>query len=318
MGGAPADDRADQRFVVPCEIIWYKERPLVGLAEVSLAELDQPYWLRTIKQRQLVALRSLDDPAPDGADFSPRGMIYSLGRCGTTLVAALLSLLPDVYVLREPHLYSTLFAPADVTAADRIRWLRNLGAAYATGLGARAQHLVMKWESPAIFRRGLVSAAFPGVPALFLWRDPVEVLVSMCASRPSMNQRFRMEWFSADLKPDYELSPSARESVDFMARMLASFCDGMAGMTDVRMLDYRSLPGAAWSKICPFFGFSVGEDDRLRMVDLARFDAKSPQLRAFHDDSPLKQQRADATVRALADRFIVPRLKRLEAVLRPL
>ena len=303
-----------ETFAVPCELVWCNKTPLVGFAEVDGDELQRPFWYQTVKRRRLVALRTLDDPALDDAAVAPAGMIYTAGRSGSTLLSALLSVLPGVHALREPAMYRELLEQS--AAGARTRWIRNLTTVYRQALGVR--RLVIKWKPFVAFHHAEMSAAFPGVPAVFVYRDPVEVALSFCDFPPPMNESFRTEWFPDDIKPSTPDSLEARRQADFAVRVIAAIYDAIGNANEIRMLDYRSLPQAAWTKVAPFFGLDVDESDRRRMAELARFDPKAvPEKREFKDDSRPKQDRAGAELRALVDRLVGGRYGRLQA-LRPL
>ena len=314
LGGMP-----DETFVVPCEVVWYKDKPLVGYAEVEGSELLQPFWVETVRRRKLVTLRPLDDIAAEPAHFRLAGMILAMGRCGSTLLSTLLSSLPGVYVLREPTPFFDLLDRSRGAPAERLRWVQRLMAAYGNAFGGRLRHLVIKWAPFAVFYANEITAAFPGVPAIFMHRDPVEVLVSLYERPARMNEVFLPEWFSDELRPQGLNASDARSDPDLTARMIAAVCDAMCGTKDLRLLDYRSLPEAAWSKVAPFFGLDANDAERLRMTELAKFYAKSvSRKQEFKGDSQAKQVRADEAMRTLARRFVEPRLEHLKTVLRPL
>jgi hypothetical protein len=306
----------DDRVAVPCELVWYKDRPLIGFAEVGGDELKRPFWFQTVKRRQLVALQPLDDPQE--AQCPPDGMIYTVGRSGSTLLSALLSVLPGVYALREPELYRELLGGGRGTAADRVRWLRNLTAIYRSALAGRARHLVIKWKPFFVFFHAEISAAFPGVPSIFVYRDPIEVALSFCDHPPLMNQSFAMEWFPDDLRPAEAVPLEARRRADFAVRVIAAIYDAMAEAPEIRMLDYRALPQAAWSNVAPFFGLEVDDGCRRQMAELARYDPKAvPEKKEFRNDCRDKQDRAGADLRELVRRLAQPRFERLGEI-RPL
>jgi hypothetical protein len=319
MSPVPSAMPSEATFVVPCEIVWYHDNPLVGFAEVGAGELSLPFWTRTVKKRRLAALRPLDEIVPDPSYPHLTGMIHQMGRCGSTLLSLQLSALPGVYTLREPHLFFEVLDKSRGSASDRIRWLRCLVAAYGSTLGAHWTQLVIKWAPFATFYAADIAAAFPGVPTILLHRDPIEILVSLCEDPPQMFTVFQAEWFSAGLKPDDFDASKPRRDADMAARMIAAVCDAMAATQGVRSLDYRSLPRSAWDKVAPFFGLSVDDDRRRKMMELSQYHSKSvSKKRAFESDSLAKQSRASEELRTLARRFVEPRLERLKTLLQPL
>jgi hypothetical protein len=310
---------ADAKLAVPCEIVWYHDNPLLGFAEVGADELAVAFWAKTVRQRRMAALRPLDEIVPEPSQPRLTGMIHQMGRCGSTLLSLQLSAVPGVYTLREPSLFFEILDKRRGSAADRIRRLRSLAAAYGGTIGAYYPQLLIKWAPFAAFYAADIAAAFPDVPAIFLHRDPTEILVSMSEDPPPMFNVFQADWFSPGLKPDDFDAAKPRRDADTAARMIAAVCDAMAAAPGMRSLDYRRLPQAAWDAVAPFFGLSVDDERRRKMMELSKYHAKSDaKKRLFVSDSLAKQSRAGEELRTLACRFVEPRLERLKVLLQPL
>jgi hypothetical protein len=77
-----------------------------------------------------------------------------------------------------------------------------------------------------------------------------------------------------------------------------------------RLIEYRDLPGAVFDDVLGHFGLRCGADARERMRDVARFDAKRPDV-PYADDSERKRHGADEETRALAG-LLAPLYARLE------
>jgi hypothetical protein len=91
-----------------------------------------------------------------------------------------------------------------------------------------------------LFRR-----AFPSVPWIFLYRDPVEVLVSQLRM-PGIQMVPGM--LGADL---FDLAPShdGHDRADYCARVLARICEPVKqhySKDAALMVNYRDLPQAVW------------------------------------------------------------------------
>ena len=118
----------------------------------------------------------------------PTGFIFHMSRCGSTLVAQLLAALPQNIVISEAGpvdavLRANWYDP-NITSAQRIAWLRALLSAYARPRHGE-QHFYVKFDSWHTLELPLIQAAFPDVPWIFLYRDPVQVLVSHQRQRGS-------------------------------------------------------------------------------------------------------------------------------------
>ncbi|HEX4739089.1 MAG TPA: hypothetical protein VH331_16170 [Allosphingosinicella sp.] len=238
-----------------------------------------------------------DEPLPE-----PDGFIFHMSRCGSTLVAQMLAALPGSEIVSEA---SPLDAVARHAAfgdgTDAAAMLRAMAGA----LGRRGgRPFVVKldfWQALAL---ALYRRAFPTVPWLFLFRDPVEVLVSQ------MNRRGAETM--PGIMPELGVDPAAPEPVQ-IAQALARICEAAADAAAAGgglFVDYADLPEAVFSAILPHFRVDPGETRPLMAAAAAR-DAKTPS-QPFESDAQTKRAQADEEIRA-ASRLLESVHERLTA-----
>lgn len=250
--------------------------------------------------------------APRLPEVAPSGFIFHMSRCGSTLVSQMLAAAARNIVVSEA-------APIDVAVqlgraaphepGDRqTAPLRAMIAAYGRKRSGDENRYFIKldcWHALALplFRR-----AFPEVPWVFLYRDPVEVMVS------------QMREPGAQLVP--AIVPPSYYGIDghgmrddvYCARALDQICStaadrlGDGGLA----LNYRELPDALWTRILPHFGVAHDGGEREAMTLAAGRDAKSPHL-TFAGDSDDKQRAAQPAIRACAELYLGATYRRLEA-----
>lgn len=114
--------------------------------------------------------------------LQPSGFIFHMSRCGSTLLTQMLAAPPSDIVVSEADpidavVQARLRRP-DLSQDRQARWLASIiGALGRKRRGDERAYFIKldSWHSQELplFRR-----AFPTVPWLFLYRDPVEVLVS--------------------------------------------------------------------------------------------------------------------------------------------
>ena len=243
---------------------------------------------------------------------APDGFIFHMSRCGSTLVAQMLAALSDSIVIAEaPPIDAVLQFGRGGDDDEAARALRAMILAFGRRRSGRERRYVVKldcWHTLALpaFRR-----AFPDVPWLFLYRDPVEVLVSQ------MRQR-GMQMVPQFLPPGfYGIDPAAVSALDedYCARVLAAVC--RAALDHRRLggglcVNYRDLPGAVATTILPHFGLSCGDDELAAMWGRAVVHAKSPGV-PFAPDAESKRRAATDAIRSAADRHLGEIYGRLEA-----
>ncbi|KQY92588.1 aspartyl beta-hydroxylase [Caulobacter sp. Root1455] len=242
--------------------------------------------------------------------LEPAGLIFHMSRCGSTLAARMLAASPANVVLSEAAPLDAVVRRADLDDDAKVAQLRAMVAALGQARNGESR-LFLKldcWHSLdlPLFRR-----AFPDTPWVFLYRDPVEVLVSHTRRRgiqmtPSL---VPPATFGIDL-------PDGVPNDDYCARVLAAVCAGAARHHPAgggRLVNYRQLPEALFTEILPHFGIAVSETEAQAMRAAALRDAKAPE-QAFAPDGQDKQQAATPALRAICERRLGEVYRRLEAM----
>jgi hypothetical protein len=232
--------------------------------------------------------------------LAPDGFIFHMSRCGSTLVAQMLAALDGAIVISEaPPIDSILQygRGADIAAATEA--LRAMVLAFGRKRAGAERRYFIKldcWHTLAlpIFRR-----AFPDVPWLFLYRDPVEVLVSQ------MRQR-GMQMVPQFLPPSFYGLDAAESTMDenYCARVLAAVCRAAlkhSGLGGGLMVNYRDLAEAVFTAALPHFGISCTRTERDRMLQVTLTDAKAPGLPFAADAATKRRAATDAIRHAAAD-----------------
>ena len=244
----------------------------------------------------------------------PEGFIFHLSRCGSTLVSQMLAALDQNVVVSEAGpidavVQAALLRP-DLSEDAHALLLKWIVGALGQPRHGDERHLFVKldcWHTVALplFRR-----AFPDVPWTFLYRDPVEILVS------------QLEMPGAQMIPgmvplplaDIERSLYPMKPEEYYAHVLARICEPVAAHGSAGLLvNYRDLPSAVWTAIMPHFGMACSESDRAVMAQAARYDAKAPGFE-FAADSEAKQKAATAATRAAVAQCLSGVYARLEAM----
>jgi hypothetical protein len=224
---------------------------------------------------------------------TPAGLVFHMSRCGSTVAARMLAALPGRRAVSELRVFDEALQLDQLLPAlaprDHAAILRALLAAFAGAF--------VKLEAWHAMLLPLFRAAAPTVPWVFLYRDPVEVLVS----------HTRSSAMHVDILPAHYGALST-------AQALAAICDAAAARSrDGGLLaDYRELPGAVADRMLPHFGIVCGESERALVARAAHTDAKAP--RAFTPDSAAKQREAGDALREAAERELVPAYRRLQTL----
>lgn len=305
----------------PVDVSWEENPPVVEWRYLGSTPFEEPFFFQTVARvtasdpsrtplrTPIDVLEGFDKEV--GGDL-PTGFLFHMSRCGSTLATRLLASSPQNLVLSEPGAVNQILgAPATIPKPVRIQWLRGLVRALDQRQPRHQEHFFVKFSSWSVTESKFIKEAFPEVPCCFLFRDPVEVMVSLLGDPPG--------WLSAAMNHDRARRTSSGAPVptpeESCARLLAHFCrTALQGVgPDTLFLDYRSLPAAVWQAMASHFRIGFTPLEIERMGELAKVDAKDIQgLRRFEGDSLVKQRKASDLIRAMAAKWLGEPIRQLE------
>ena len=310
----PAPERPDLLDgFVPAAVHWFEGAPVVTWCRLDAQRFGEPFFEETLRvaqrlpfNRALAPLTTLRDlPARDAQRPGLRiaGFVFHLSRCGSTLVAQAFAALPQVLVLSEPPPLDAIVRAHEqlpgLARTTQVAWLRAMLAALAQPR-ADEEQVVVKLDAWHASHLDLIEAAFPGVPWVFLVREPADVLVS---------HRHQYSFMMAALNAPSLLGCTPQAAMrmhqdEYRAQVLGRILTAMVerGAGD-RTIDYRALPAAIWETIAPRFGIALSDGDRARVRAAATRNAKVPD-QSFVPDTEAKRRDVDEVVRACAARWM--------------
>lgn len=240
--------------------------------------------------------------APDGVDLrAPAGFVFHQSRCGSTLVAQMLAADPRNVVISEAAAIDSIVqlaaARTDVPTEQRVALLRMIvGTLGRDRLDGGGQYVVKldSWHTLAL---PLFRLAFPDTPWIFLYRDPVEILVSHAHMAGAQTVPGAMPFEPYGIENAAEMLPD-----DYAARALGRTAAAVIehlGLGGGMLVNYAELPDAVETRILPHFGIVPDEQARAALAAASTRNAKAPSER-FARDSDKKQQAANDALRANA------------------
>lgn len=249
------------------------------------------------RQSGLDMLRQRADKHPG---LPLQGIVFHMSRCGSTLAAQWLTALPDSVVLAEPEPLDTLLQwPESESTAETVRALL---AALGQPRRTSDRRLFLKTDCWHMVHIDRLLTAFPGVPWIFLYRDPVEVLVSH--QRMPGWHLVPGSMTGHGLHPPAELSNSPLEHGAWvLSVVMARARQAMLGHGNGLLLKYSELPAALESKLAVHFGIAPNPTDRAALHAVSRRHAKQ-QHAVFQPDAAEKRAAADTEVLELAARWL--------------
>ena len=303
---------------VPARVTYPEGTPRADWVYVTSRRSPEPFFADTLRHAlRLPLARALRHQGPlvsPRIGLAPSAFIFHLSRCGSTLTSHMLAALDRAVSISEAPalddvLHADLHVPG-VSEEEQVRWVRTVVSALGQAQAGQELYFV-KLDSWHIHKLPLLRRAFPVTPWLFLYRDPVEVLVSQLRSPGQFALPGAMPPAMLEMGVE-DITRYGR--ADWCARVLAGFCRAALryGPADNGLyVNYTQLPEAVWTTVARHCGVRFSASEITRMRQAASFDAKQPAAR-FQADTWDKQQAATATVRALADTLLMPLYRELE------
>jgi len=310
---------------VPARFFWREGKPIVDWCYLGAQRFEAAFFEQTIgkcmnrpfnllfrHQTPIEVLEQLQQTRPG---IAPTGFIFHMSRCGSTLVSQMLKAVPTNVVVSEARpIDATLraqFAVTETTDDERITWLRWMVSALGQRRLGGEQHFFVKFDAWNTLDLPLIRQAFPDVPWIFLYRDPVEVLVSHFSNRGAhmIPGVLTPTLFGMDVQTAFSLQPE-----DYCAKVLASICAAALQHHEDggRLISYRELPEVVPESLLKFFNLHYSDEEIAGVRAAAKRDAKNSSA-PFQSDSQKKRDKASDAIRDAAEKWLYPIYEDLEA-----
>ena len=245
---------------------------------------------------------------------APTGLIFHSSRCGSTLVANACRALSDSIVLSEPYPIDKLVARFITDANDSVKeklysvFLRATVNALAQRRTGNERRLFIKFSVCGASQLERITRIWPNVPWIFLYRDPVETIVSNMKTVPAwlLDQDHRILAHITGTSPEDVAQMSLEE---LCARSIGSFFTTASGAHTLAngnsmLLNYNQLSVPALISILNFFKVQASNEEWERIAGGSRNYSKEVSgAREFTPDADAKQRVASDLVRKMAERW---------------
>lgn len=318
---------------LPVEMILGPHEPLITWRDMRGVSLDEPFFHQTVARARErfgdhgECTTGLDELLLLGKHIEhlePKGFIFHTSRCGSTLIANVLRAIPNSTVVAEAQpIYTALWLHHAAENAQRTHALmrgvvlKSLVTVMGQRRSAADQNYFVKLSHWDVLQIQQIKRIWPGVPWIFAFRDPVEVIVS--------NLRDSPEWISHDTAPrDAATKLGIDESVirrmsreEICARMFSQLCNVAADAAgqETLFVNYDRLSEDTLHRIVNFFGIEPSASESKAINEVASVYSKDPQKsRFFEDDSSAKQRVASEAVRAMAEKYALSAYRRVSEI----
>ena len=312
---------------MPIGIVWNAGQPRIDWCYFGENRFTDPFCEQTIS-------RVLHDPFPClfrhhtpfavaeelstlDPGIRPTGFIYHMSRCGSTLVSQALASLPSNIVVSEPPILDEALrafrAPVRVDPEIRVQWVRWIVSALGRRRFPRESRFFVKLDCWSICDFPLVREAFPDVPWIFVYRNPLEVMVSQ-SSEPF---RLMVPGYLDPALLGIDLAEAGRmPRHEYCARVLSLILENALRQMEPHhgvLVEYRQLPEAVWTRIADAFSVTFTSAELESMQAASRIDAKSPYFE-FASDTERKHREATPPLREACAKWLDGAYRRMETL----
>ncbi|CAM9319570.1 unnamed protein product [Ectocarpus fasciculatus] len=272
------------------------------------------------------------DANPQGY-LEPTGFAFHMSRCGSTLTANLMGSSPYNIVYSEskpPVAVMSLCDQVGCTDEQRVAALRTV--ILAMGKTSFHKHMFFKFQSSQTRLIHYYRKAFPNTPWVFVYRDPVPVMMSLLGFKAGMRQRPSRSTpclRSKGAPPDETAkllgmsTSEAKNAPDerYCAAHLATLVESALGSVDDaaangeaggHAVDYETLPNAIVPVMSDLFKAPLTPEEEYYALEISSWYAKSRgEAYNFSPDTKAKEDHASPEVEQAASSILEPFYSRL-------
>jgi hypothetical protein len=277
-------------------------------------DMQEPFFEQTVQEARLAGARVVRthlDALQGARGLRPSGFLFHVSRCGSTLLMNMLKQSPRVTAVSEPAILYHVLA---TTWREQSSYSAALLAGAVSALGQKRtggeEFYVLKLTSEACLVLPRILAVFPDVPKVFLYRDPLEVLVANMEN-PAQSWIYMDPFVGISRTELTEVNTPLENCAIALSRKYENALNHAASFA--RLVNYSELSEEVFRDLLGVFGIRVSEAEIGQMMSEKNRNAKN-RGRAFSPDGSAKATKASSKVRAAADRYLGDVYARLEAL----
>lgn len=246
-------------------------------------------------------LKLLETPDLYADALAPSGFIFHVGRCGSTLLAKVLSSLDRHIVIKEAEPVQQLLGVEyeEAFRDHRASYFQSLLNIYGHRRLPVHERFFVKFSSNHVKRLEMIRGLYPGVPWLFLFRNPYEIIPTslegpawFIRNKNTAEGAFEAALPIESVEQMSDLEFSVQCELSTLRIAAENACDHCL-FVDYTQLKPEKLPG-----ILRFFGLKVTREEYDGMVEQFGFYSKSDgESVPFVPDSAAKRDRVTDEIR---------------------
>ena len=309
-----ADQSTDLKGWLPVDAVVVDGRPGLCWMEMSGVDLTEPFFEQTGarakkegRDERFTEFDVLLQLEKQVESIEPTGFIFHSSRCGSTLVANACRAVSNSIVLSEANAIDKLIARFITDADNPVKeslysvFLRGVVHALAQRRTGNEQNLFIKFACCSFAQFERIKRIWPNVPWLFLYRDPVETIVSNLRDVPPWlvdNDRRVLSSIIGDT------SETGLE--ELCARTIGSLYSTAYNLANgnCMLLNYNQLSVPVIASVLNFFKIDLSAEELETIARTTKaYSKEASGTRAFVADADTKQKLASDLIREMSERW---------------
>jgi hypothetical protein len=299
---------------LPVDAVVVDGRPGLWWMEMSGVTLAEPFFQQTVerakKENRAERFTEFDvllQLEKQLESVRPTGFIFHSSRCGSTLVANACRAVSNSIVLSEANAIDKLIARFITDADNPVKeslysvFLRGVVHALAQRRTEDVRHLFIKFACCSFAQLERIKRIWPNVPWLFLYRDPVETIVSNMRDVPPWLIDNDRRVLSSLIGDDSEMSLE-----ELCARTIGALYSTAYKLADANsmLLNYKQLSVPVIANVLNFFKVDLSTEELETIARTTKaYSKEASGTRAFVADTDTKQRLASDLVREMSERW---------------
>jgi hypothetical protein len=322
------NDIADLKGFLPIDAVVVDGRPGLLWLNMTGIALAEPFFQQTVERAKkekhrevftefdvLLQLEKVLD------SVAPTGFIFHSSRCGSTMVSNACRAINNSIVLSEPGAVDKLVARFITDApAGSVKeslysvFLRSVVHSLGQRRQGNEQHLIVKFACCSFAQFERIRRIWPKVPWVFMYRDPVETIVSNLTDVPPwlVDEDRRV---LASIIGVSTVEAASMTLEELCARTIGSFYSLAHRLAHEggMLLNYSQLSIPVISRVLESFHVrpSIDEMEAIRRGSRI-YSKEAAGARAFVADAEAKRQRASDLIREMSERWAMAPYQRVE------
>jgi hypothetical protein len=303
------EDGSELKGFLPFQLIRSDDHNLLAWCKFDDMPLESPFFIRDIFRRAFLPnpqfvttpVDALLEAEKSLHGLQPNGFIFHTSACGSTLLANMLRAVPRNISLGEPNvLYDLLALSRNQNGEDIVNLFRGGVSVLGQKRLGIEENYTIKFGSATTFFLPFINEAFPNVPRVFLYRDPVEVLASNMKT-PTQEWLFETSITGLNGTVMTENNTVLENCAVALRRTIQAFLDHSNG--NHMIVNYSQFSPMLLERILDFLNISASPSDVDLMLSVGKHHAHG-RGGLFEPDTDKKQRFASGRLRAVADEYL--------------